>query len=98
MAIVAGTPTHRATVDVYDGVYVEKDQLVRYEGPDDWKFEPLNPVAAVRWQDTVAQPNRALQYNLASRRVLRPPMSEAEKIEAENVRRRESVPVKLGED
>lgn len=95
MAVVAGVPTHRAVVKLYDGEFIDVDQLVRYEGQDNWKFEPLNPVAAVKWRQAVAQPQRAMTQNLQTRAILHPPLSPAEDAHEQGIRRARHAPIRI---
>jgi hypothetical protein len=96
MAFIVGTPTHRAVVKLYaDGQHVEADQLVRYEGPDNWKYEPLDPVAAVKWRQSVAQPQRVITENLRTKAVLRPPMSKAEVAREQEIRSSRGAPIRI---
>lgn len=95
MPIVAGEPTHITQVQVYDGVVIGKDQPVRYEGPLNWKFRPLGPEAAEAWEAEIADPAREMQTNLATKDVLHPPMSQAQKDWQEEIRRRRFATVRI---
>jgi hypothetical protein len=87
MPIVAGEPTHEAVVQVHNGTLIAMGQQVRYEGPPDWKFRPLDPEAAAEWDRDVADPQRALRANLQTQDVLHPPMSAAELERERDLRR-----------
>lgn len=93
--IATGEPTHRAVVQVYDGRLIGKDELARYVGPPDWKFEPLDPEARAEWAETIADPHRSLQENLRTRAVARAPMSEAEKAREQAIHAQRGKPVRL---
>jgi hypothetical protein len=95
MPIVAGEPTHITQVRVYDGVVIGKDQPVRYAGPPNWKFRPLDPVAAAKWEVEIADPARELQANLATKDILRLPMSAAEKAREQAIHAQRRNPVRL---
>ena len=41
--------------------------LIDYDGPDDWKFEPLDPKALAKWEREVAQPDRVDMENCRTR-------------------------------
>ncbi|NVE93377.1 hypothetical protein [Altererythrobacter lutimaris] len=45
----AGDPTHRLRVPVYAGTQYEPDELLRYDGPPDRKFEPLDSEEREEW-------------------------------------------------
>ncbi|WP_394729084.1 hypothetical protein [Altererythrobacter sp. GH1-8] len=44
-----GTPTHRLRVPLFAGRKFEPDDLVRYDGPRNWKFEPLDEEERDDW-------------------------------------------------
>ena len=95
MAVVQGPASHRAVVRVFDGEIIEKDQLVRYEGEPNWKFEPLQPGEAVKWRNSIAQPPRALQENLRTKATLRAPMSPDEVEREQSIRRQRNAPIRI---
>ena len=95
MGVTAGVATHRTTVKVYDGQHIEAGELVRYEGPPDWKFEPLDEAAAATWREETARPERALSDNLRTGAVIRAPMSAAELAAEAQLRRQRSAPIRI---
>lgn len=96
MPVVAGAPTHRAVVKAYQGGrHIEKDELVAYEGPPSWQFEPIDPEAAEKWREEVARPAHALTENLRTGAVIRAPASAAELVAEVELRRCRSLPIRI---
>ncbi len=65
MAVVfPGRPeTHKLLMRLYDGAQFEAGDLVRYEGPPNWKLEPLDAAGREKWAKTHADPERVHREN-----------------------------------
>lgn len=52
--------THRVlvTMEQAPGSFWYRGQTVDYDGPSNWKLEPLDEVARAEWEETTAQPDR----------------------------------------
>jgi hypothetical protein len=63
----AGTPTHRLLVPMYDREQYDVGDLLRYEGPVNWKLEPLDPKARKEWEEVADQPRVLLELRRTRR-------------------------------
>lgn len=71
--------THRNLVAFQKatGEFVRMDSEVEYDGPPNWKFEPLDPEARAEWEVVASDParvagERAVQERLESLRAVDP--------------------------
>ena len=95
MPVVDGLATHVTVTPIYDRRYIGAGEDVRYEGPPDWKFEPLDPHEAELWRAKFANPRRVLDQNLRLKVIVRAPQFPAE-IEADKAfRKRLAEPVRI---
>jgi hypothetical protein len=93
--ITPGVPTHKLLVKLFDGAQHEAGELVRYNGKPNWKFEPLDEAGRAEWREQAADPARVLRENLRTQTIIRAPMSEAEKAQDMEIRRRSSEPIRI---
>lgn len=97
MTIVSrdGASTHRLLVRMYDGGQFEAGDLVRYDGPPNWKLEPLDADRRAEWAKSVARPEHVMRENLRTGAILRMPPSAAELAEEKRIRGLAGVPARI---